>query len=76
MFIVRICLWCVAFISTLYWMNYSDKLYRMEIYDPHEYATLLRPVLYTCLIISVVAVCISFALHAWTRKLKKQHGIR
>ncbi len=70
-FSIRVCLWIVALVSTIYWIYYSVKLHLNGIFDPAEYSTLLRPVLYTCLIIAIVAVCISFALHAWSVRIKK-----
>ncbi len=72
LFIARVCLWIVAFVSTVYWMRYSAKLHSMGIYAPEEYSPLMRPVLYTCLIIAFVAVCISFALHALSVRIKKK----
>ena len=69
-FVIRVCLWIVAFVSTVYWMYYSYKLHSQGIYDPAEYATAMRPVLYTCLAIAVMAICVSFVLHAVTKRLK------
>ena len=76
LFLVRIFLWVVAAVSTAIWMWYSGKLHQDGIFDPFEYATLLRPVLYTCLIIAIVSVCTSFALYALSKKIKKKHDIR
>ena len=71
LFIIRICLWITALISTGYWVYFSFKLtYVDEIFDPYEYASLLRPVLYPCLIIALAAIGISFALYAQSKKLK------
>lgn len=71
LFIIRICLWIVALVSTIRWIYYSIKLHMDGIFDYHTYAAMLRPILYPCLIISVTAVCVSFALYAVSRKLKK-----
>ncbi|MCR4763041.1 MAG: hypothetical protein K5696_05890 [Lachnospiraceae bacterium] len=71
LFIIRICLWIVAFVSTVYWIWYSIKLHVDGIFDYHTYASLLRPILYPCLIISVAAICLSFALYAMSRKLRE-----
>ena len=71
LFIFRICLWITALISTGYWVYFSFKLtYVDEIFDPYEYASLLRPVLYPCLIIALAAIGISFALYGQSKKLK------
>ena len=72
LFIIRVCLWIVAALSTLYWMYYSVKLHMDGIFAPEEYSPRLRPVLYTCLIISIAAICISFALHAKSKRIQKE----
>ena len=72
LFVIRILLWITALVSTIYWIWYSNHLYKIGIFDPYEYGPIFRPVFYTCLAISVTAVCIAFALHAWTVKIKKQ----
>lgn len=72
MFIIRVCLWVVAAVSTIIWMWYSQELYRQEIFDPHEYATRLRPVLYICLAIAIASVIVCFILHAKSSRLKRQ----
>ena len=70
LFGIRIFLWITAAVSSGYWIYYSIKLHRDGIFDPAEYATALRPVLYTCLAIAIAAVCVSFALHHISKKLK------
>lgn len=74
--IIRAVLWVVALASTLYWVFVSFKLYHDHIFDPYEYATILRPILYTCLIISVVAIAICFLLRRISNEIKRQNGIR
>ena len=76
LFIARICLWVVAAVSTLIWMWYSFKLHRDGIFDPYEYATLLRPVKYTGLIVAVAAILLAFLLRRITLEIKRQNGIR
>ena len=71
LFIIRVCLWIVAFASTVYWIYYSFKLHLDGVFEYHTYATMLRPVLYPCLLISVSAVCLSFALYAVSKSWKK-----
>ena len=72
LFAIRVCLWITALVSTIYWMYYSVKLHMDGIYDVHVYATILRPILYTCLAISIVAIAISFSLHMLSVKIKKR----
>jgi len=72
LFAARVILWIIALISTGYWMWYSGELYDEGFYDPFQYSSRLRPVLYTGVIIAVAAICISFVLYGVSRKLKKQ----
>ena len=72
LFIIRICLWIIALSATIRWMYYSVKLHMDGIYEVHEYATLLRPGLYTGLLISFVSIGISFYLHVITVRIKKK----
>ena len=72
LFIIRVLLWIVALSSTIYWIYYSIKLHSDGIFAPEEYSPLMRPVLYTCLAIAITAVCISFALHALSKKIKRE----
>lgn len=72
LFVIRVVLWITALISTGYWMWYSFQLTHDGIFDPYDYAKLLRPVLYTCLIISIAAVVACFVLYAQGKKLKKK----
>ncbi|WP_029319736.1 hypothetical protein [Butyrivibrio sp. AE3004] len=73
LFVIRVGLWIVAFASTAYWIYFSIKLHMDGIFEETEYATLLRPVLYTCLLIAVAAICISFALYRRSKKLKDNY---
>ena len=76
LFIIRVCLWIVGLIPTIYWIYYSFKLTSDGIFDPFEYADYLRPVLYPCLVITFAALCISFALHAISNHIKEKHGLK
>lgn len=71
-FVIRVCLWIVALVSTIYWIWFSFNLYSQGIFTPEEYSPRMRPVLYTCLAIAIAVVCISFALRAWAVRIKKQ----
>ena len=72
LFAIRVILWITALAATVVWMYYSVKLHIDGIYDVHEYATILRPVLYTCLAISFAAIAISFGLHMLTVRIRKK----
>jgi hypothetical protein len=67
-FAARVFLWITALVSTVYWIYYSVKLHNAGIFDPAEFATRFRPVFYTCLVISILAVILSFILHAISKK--------
>ncbi len=71
-FALRICLWIVALFATVWWMYYSVKLHIDGIYDVHEYATALRPILYGCVAVAIAAVAISFGLHVLSVKIKNK----
>ena len=75
-FIIRICLWVVAAASTGYWIWYSFKLTWDGIFDPYEYSSLLRPVMYTGIVVAVVAILLAFLLRRITVEIKRQNGIR
>ena len=75
-FIIRICLWVVAAVSTVYWIWYSFKLTWDGIFDPYEYSSLLRPVMYTGIVVAVVAILLAFLLRRITVEIKRQNGIR
>ena len=70
--IVRIILWITALGATAYWIWYSFKLTVDGIYDPYVYASMLRPVMYLCILIAVAAVLIAFALYRKSRELVKK----
>lgn len=70
---MRILLWITAIIPTIYWVYYQQKLYNDGIFDVTEYSTLLRPVLYKCLGISLAAICVSFILRAISDHVKKKN---
>ena len=68
--VLRIILWTTALVSTVYWIYYSFDLYRQGYVIPEEYSPRLRPVLYTCVLIAVAAIALSFLLHAISKKIK------
>lgn len=68
----RIVLWIVALVVTAHWIRYSFKLYEMNIYDVHEYATYMRPVLYKGLVTAFLCICLSFILRAISDRIKKR----
>lgn len=73
-FIARIIMWIGAAVSTAIWIVYSFVLFREDLYvDEHVYATALRPVFYTCLIISIVLIITSFILRAMSDKKKARN---
>ena len=74
-FALRIVLWAVALASTIYWIRYSFVLYQRGIVLPEEYSPLLRPVLYTCVLIAALAIAASFGLYAISSRIKKKNGL-
>ena len=45
LFICRAVLWAVALAATVYWIWWSFEIYNRGVFDPYEYAPMLRPVL-------------------------------
>ncbi len=74
LFVIRVCLWVTALVSTVYWIWFSAKLHADGIFDPHEYATALRPVFYTCVVIAFLSVALSFVLYAVSKKIDQEKG--
>lgn len=70
-FICRIFLWLVAFISTVYWIYWSFHLYTLGYADEHEYAVVFRPIFAKGLFISLGAICLSFILRSISDSIKK-----
>lgn len=70
LFISRIILWIIALASTVYWIYYSFDLYRQGYIIPEEYSPRLRPVLYTCVLIAVAAIALSFLIYTIGKKIK------
>ena len=68
LFFIRVCLWITALSATVYWIWYSVYLHIQGIFEPAEYAEYFRPVFYTCVIIAIASVAISFALYHYARK--------
>lgn len=73
---IRIALWVMALIATIYWIIWSFQIYAMEVYDVYSYAALLRPVFGKCLLITAVTLGISLLLRSISDKLKKDNNIR
>ena len=70
LFYCRICLWIIALVSTIYWIYWSFHLYTLGYEDEHVYAAMLRPIFTKALLISLVAVGISFVLRRISDNIK------
>lgn len=73
---VRAILWIVALAFTLHWTHVSFDLYKQGIFDPHDYATILRPILYRDVLISVAAIVVSFIFRSISDKIKEVNKMR
>lgn len=76
LFICRAVLWTVALAATVYWIWWSFEIYNRGIFDPYEYAPMLRPVLTVCLLISLVALAISLCLRRKSDMIKKENAYK
>lgn len=72
LFIFRAILWTIAAGVTVYWIVKSFMIYIEGVDGVHDYATIFRPILYTCLIISAGCVALSFYLRHISDGYKKQ----
>ena len=72
LFIIRAILWVIAAGATVFWIYWSFRVYVMGISDVHDYATIMRPILYGGLITSAVCIIISFRLRHISDGYKKQ----
>lgn len=70
LFICRIILWCIAFAGFVYWAYWSFELYHEGIWDEHDYATILRPILAKGMLISIVSIVISLILRKISDMIK------
>lgn len=70
--LVRMALWIITAGATVYWMYWSSHIYRMGIYDVHDYAAIFRPIFGKCLLIASVSIVISFVLRRISDKIKLQ----
>ena len=71
-FKIRIAMWVVAAVATIYWTYWSFKIYDGGFMDEHAYATALRPIFARGLIISLAALLISLLLRRYSDKLKEK----
>lgn len=70
MFYVRVCLWIIALVATIYWIYWSFHIYTLGVIDEHEYAVMFRPIFAKGLAISVGSIVISFILRFISDNMK------
>ena len=70
-FICRIIMWAICAGGFVYWIVWSFKLYDMEEFDEHVYATLFRPHFNLGITISIVSITISLILRLYSDKNKR-----
>lgn len=70
MFVCRVVLWIVALSATVYWIYWSFHLYTLGYMDEHEYAVAFRPIFGKALLVSILAIGISFVLRIISDKSK------
>lgn len=73
LWVIRVLLWLVSLGITIYWIAYSFYLYESGVHDPHTYATILRPKLYACLIVTALLLFISSKVGAAIRRRAKNY---
>ncbi len=72
LFVFRAILWTAAAGVTVFWIVKSFMIYIEGVDGVHDYATIFRPILYTCLIISAACIALSFYLRHISDGYKQQ----
>ena len=73
-FACRAVLWAIALGATIYWIWWSFEIYNMGIFDPYDYAPMLRPVFTRCMLIAVAALVVCLILRAISDRIKKENA--
>lgn len=76
LFIIRVVLWVISLVATIYWMYWSSHLYTLGFYDEHEYAVAFRPIFARGLFTSLAAVAVSFVLRFISDGIKDKNKIK
>ena len=71
LFIFRIIMWIICAGGCVYWIYWSFKLYEMEEFDAHIYATLFRPHFNIGISISIISITISLVLRLISDRHKR-----
>lgn len=69
-FCIRIVLWVIALGATIYWIRWSFKIYEMGTHFVEEYAKAFRPIFARGLLITAIAIGISFILRYISDRIK------
>ena len=69
-FCIRVVLWIIALGATIYWIYWSFHIYALGIIDEHAYAVMFRPIFAKSLLVSVVAIGVSFILRITSDRIK------
>lgn len=70
LFPIRVGLWVIALASTIYWIYWSFHLYTLGYFDEHAYAAAFRPIFARGLLISLIAIGLSFILRRISDNIK------
>jgi len=73
---IRAVLWILAFSLNVHWAYVSFDLYAKGIFDPHEYATILRPILYRDFLISIALIIVAFILRGISDRIKEVNKMK
>lgn len=69
-FIIRVVMWIIALAATIYWIYWSFHIYEIGVMDEHEYALIFRPIFAKSLIVSLIAIGVSFRLRIMSDRIK------
>ncbi|MCR5205400.1 MAG: hypothetical protein K6E47_10105 [Lachnospiraceae bacterium] len=71
LFIIRIVMWIICAAGCVYWIYWSFKLYEIEEFEVHTYATHFRPYFNLGITISLVSITISLILRLISDSYKR-----
>lgn len=71
LFGMRIVLWVIALIATVYWIYWSFHIYETGIHLVEEYAAIFRPIFGKALLVTAISISVSLVLRKISDKIKK-----
>ncbi|MCR5726319.1 MAG: hypothetical protein K6G24_02535 [Lachnospiraceae bacterium] len=71
LFGLRVTMWLICASGFIYWIYWSFKLYEIEEFELHTYATHFRPYFNTGITISIISITISIVFRIISDSIKR-----